>query len=69
MEKVVLNVNGMSCGHCVRAVTGALSGLPGVGEVTVDLEAKTVTLDLDPSQTPLSKIKEAIEDEGYDIAP
>jgi copper chaperone len=67
MANVVLTVEGMSCEHCVKAVTNATSELPGVANVAVDLEAKTVTLDYDPSQTPIEKIKEEIEEAGYDI--
>ena len=32
-----VEVKGMSCNHCVMAVTKALSALPGVGEIKVDL--------------------------------
>jgi copper chaperone len=67
MANVVLNVDGMSCEHCVRAVTNATSELPGVDNVVVDLEAKTVTLDHDPNLTSLDKIKAEIEEAGYDI--
>ena len=42
MEKK-LNVEGMMCQHCVVHVKGALEGVEGVGEVTVDLEAGTAT--------------------------
>ena len=42
MEKK-LNVEGMMCQHCVAHVKGALEGVEGVGEVTVDLEAGTAT--------------------------
>jgi copper chaperone len=67
MEKAVLNVDGMSCEHCVRAITTAVGGLDGVGGVSVDLESKTVTVTHDPSRSPLDKIKAEIEDQGYDI--
>ncbi|MDR2587615.1 MAG: heavy-metal-associated domain-containing protein [Coriobacteriales bacterium] len=36
--KTVLDVEGMSCPHCVAAVTDALSALPGVEKVKVSLE-------------------------------
>lgn len=67
MEKKILTVEGMSCGHCVKAVTDAVSGLPGVAGVSVDLSAKTVSVEFDPAQSPLDKIKTEIEDLGYDI--
>lgn len=67
MEKSVLHVEGMSCEHCVKAVTNAVNSLPGIGNVTVDLSAKTVTVEHDPAQSPLEKIKAEIDDQGYEI--
>jgi copper chaperone len=67
MVKNVLNVEGMSCEHCVKAVTGAVNALPGIDSVEVDLDAGTVTVEHDPVQSPLDKIKSEIEEQGYDI--
>lgn len=67
MEKTILKVEGMSCSHCVNAVTKAVEGLDGVTNVSVDLEAKTVTLEYEPKQVSLNTVKEVIEDEGYDV--
>ena len=68
MGKTIIKVDGMSCEHCVKAITKALSALPGVGGVAVDLKAKTVTVEADLAQTPVDKIKAEIEDLGYDLA-
>ena len=68
MEKTVIKVEGMSCEHCVKAVTGAVTALPGIGGVDVDLKAGTVTVQFDSSKTALDKIKAEIEDQGYDVA-
>lgn len=67
MLKTVLKVDGMSCEHCVKAITKAAGTLPGVENVAVDLEAKTVTVEYDPDKSPLDKIKFEIEDQGYEI--
>ena len=67
MEKIVLNVEGMSCEHCVKAVAGAVEALPGIAGVIVDLDGKTATIEHDPSLSPLSMIKSAIEEEGYEV--
>lgn len=67
MEKKILNVEGMSCSHCVNAVTKAVGGLECVLNVEVDLDAKTVTVEYDADKVNLDNIKEAIEDEGYDV--
>ena len=67
MEKTTLKVNGMSCEHCVKAVTKAVNALPGIANVSVNLSAKTVTVEYDSAQSPLDKIKYEIEDQGYDV--
>jgi copper chaperone len=67
MERSIFNVDGMSCQHCVKAVTDAVSALPGVTEVAVDLERKTVTVDHDPSRSTADKIRFEIEEQGYDV--
>ncbi|MED1468650.1 copper chaperone CopZ [Bacillus salipaludis] len=67
MEKVSLNVIGMSCGHCVKAVEGSVSALNGVSSVKVDLKAAKVDVDFNPNEISLDKIKETIDDQGYDV--
>ena len=66
MEKKVLKVEGMSCEHCVKAVTEALSALAGLTGVTVDLKEGTASFSYDSSSVPLAAIKAAIADEGYE---
>jgi copper chaperone len=65
MNTVTLNVEGMSCGHCISAVEGALKGLEAVGKV--DLENKTVQVEFDEGKVSLDSIKNAIEDQGYEV--
>jgi copper chaperone len=67
MEKSVIRVEGMSCQHCVMAVSDAVNALPGVGNVDVDLDAGLVTVQHDPAQSPLEAIKAEIEDQGFDV--
>ena len=67
MEKVVLNVEGMSCSHCENTIKKAVGTLDGVVEVTVDLAKKTVAVQYDPAKTSVDKIKSEIEEQGYDI--
>lgn len=67
MKNSTLNVEGMSCSHCVNAVTKAVTALDGVSGVSVSLEGKTVTVDFDEEKVSLESIKEAIEEEGYDV--
>ena len=67
MEKAVLLVEGMSCEHCVKAVTGAAEELPGVAKVEVNLKGGTVSLLFDPAKSPLENIAAAIADAGYEV--
>jgi copper chaperone len=67
MEKVTLNVQGMSCGHCVKAVEGSVGALSGVSTVKVDLKASTVDVEFNQQEISLDKIKETIDDQGYDV--
>ncbi len=62
---MVLHVTGMSCDHCVRAITAAVSALPGVTAVDVDLAAGAVRVDGTPDA---AAVTTAIEDAGYDVA-
>ena len=41
MEEITLKVDGMTCGGCVNSVEKAVTRLPGVAEVKVDLKAGT----------------------------
>lgn len=67
MEKVTLNVQGMSCGHCVKAVEGSVGALSGVSSVKVDLKAATVDVEYNAQEVTLDKIKETIDDQGYEV--
>ncbi|MFB8829736.1 heavy-metal-associated domain-containing protein [Azotobacter sp. CWF10] len=59
-------VKGMSCGHCVRAVTQAVQALDAAAEVQVDLPSGEVKV---VSQLPAEQVMEAIREEGYEVAP
>ncbi|CAK6473249.1 copper chaperone CopZ [Peribacillus castrilensis] len=67
MENVTLNVSGMSCGHCVNAVEGNVGKLAGVESVKVHLETGKVDVAFDKEKVSLEKIKETIDDQGYDV--
>lgn len=67
MEKTTLNVQGMSCGHCKAAIESAVKEV-GASDVTVNLEAGTVDVTYDTAKVGLQKVKDAIEDAGYDVA-
>lgn len=67
MENVTLKVGGMSCEHCVKAVTNAVGSLPGVASVLVSLKTGTADVKYDPAEVTLGAIKAAITEEGYDV--
>ncbi len=70
MTTLTLDVAGMTCGHCVKAVTAELSALGGVTAVDVDLHAGAVSQVLVSSQAPLdpAAVAAAIEEAGYELA-
>ena len=67
MENITLNVQGMSCGHCVKSIEGSVGELDGVNQVNVKLDKAQVEVSFNESQVTIDKIKETIEDRGYDV--
>lgn len=64
MERLRLAIDGMSCEHCVRAVTSALQQLPGVAVEHVEIG--TAVVDYEPAQATEQAILDAVNDEGYE---
>lgn len=60
-----INVSGMTCDHCVSAVSKAVKTLPGVTDVAVDLKQGLVTVQGNADAT---AIRKAITEEGYEVA-
>ena len=56
----------MTCDHCVAAITSAVTALPGVTAVDVDLAGSVVRVGGTPDS---AAVTAAIEDAGYDVAP
>jgi len=59
-----LQVENMSCGHCVGAVTKAVQAVDAAAKVEIDLATKSVKID---SASPLPTLKSAIADAGYPV--
>ncbi len=59
-----LNVSGMTCGHCVSAVTKAVKAVPGAEDVTVDLARGEVSVSGNPDP---GAVRSAIAEEGYEV--
>ena len=66
-QTTTIPLYGMSCEHCVRAVTSALNAIKGVKEVKVSLEGKSAQIVYDDELTNVSEIESAIMEEGYQV--
>jgi copper chaperone CopZ len=60
-------VTGMTCGHCVQAVSTELGRLPGVRDVRVDLPSGTVAVTSD-GPLPIDEVRTAVDEAGYALA-
>ena len=67
MTTSTYTVDGMTCGHCVSAVTEEVSQVAGVTAVDVDLESGGVTV---TSEAPVddAAVRAAVEEAGYEVA-
>ncbi len=65
-----LPVNGMTCGHCVQAVTQELTALDGVQDVAVELVPNGTSRVTVTSAGPLddATVRAAIDEAGYDVS-
>ena len=66
MASKTYTVIGMTCGHCVNAVSGEVGQLPGVTDVRVDLATGAVTV---TSDRPLDddEVRAAVDEAGYEL--
>ncbi len=70
MTTLVANVTGLTCGHCVKTVTGALEGISGVESVTVELVnggESVVTVATSTDDDLLAAIAQTLATEGYTL--
>ena len=65
MTTRTFDVPGISCGHCKAAIEGALDGIDGIDEATVDLDAKTVLVQGTATD---EAVTAAIDEAGYEVA-
>ena len=69
MSTVVVDVQGMTCQHCVKAVTSEIEGIEGVTGVSIALEPEgtsQVTVEAE-SNVSADALKDAIVEAGYDM--
>ena len=67
MVTTTYTVSGMTCAHCVRAVTEEITAIDGVAGVAVDLPSGAVTV---TSDRPLddARVRAAVDEAGYELA-
>lgn len=66
MNEVTIKIEGMSCGGCVKNVSGVLQALAGVEAVQVSLETASATVRHDPAKVSVEALRAAVEDAGFD---
>jgi copper chaperone len=64
MQKNKVMIDGMSCQHCVGAVTNAIKSLKGVESVTVSLDDKAAYIE---GEFDMDELRKAIENAGYTV--
>lgn len=67
MTTTTITVPGIHCDHCKSSIEGALGVLDGVSKAEVSVPDKTVTVDFDDSVVREDDLREAIEEQGYDL--
>ena len=68
MATTRLNVPDVSCEHCQRTITDALSPVEGVRSVDVDIPSKQVRVEYDDAVVSLNRLKEVLAEEDYPVA-
>jgi copper chaperone CopZ len=67
MATTILTVPTISCGHCEKTITEALTPLAGVSSVSVDIPTKKVTVEYDASATDVDTFKDVLAEEEYPV--
>ena len=66
METTTIRVDGMSCGGCVKSVTGVLTALAGVAKAEVSL--KQAVVEFDAGKVTRDQLKAVIDDAGFEAS-
>ena len=67
MANQTLNVEGMTCDHCVQTIKEAVNNLVGISRVEVDLENKQVAVEYDKALVKLGSITDKIVEIGFEV--
>ena len=67
MKKITLEVNGMTCDHCVQTIKGTLNKIIGLILIEINLDKAQVKVEFDESQTNIKIISGEIVALGFDV--
>lgn len=67
MDKILIPVDGMTCGGCTSSVEKVLTGHDGVASATASLEGANVEVEFDSAVIAQGQIENAIRDAGFDV--
>ena len=67
MASTILNVPDISCEHCEKTITQALSPLEGVRNVGVDIPSRQVRVDYDDTLVSVQRFQEVLAEEEYPV--
>ncbi len=67
MATTVLNVPDISCEHCERTITNALTPVEGIRSVHVDISEKQVRVEYDEAQVNVDRMKDVLQEEDYPV--
>ena len=67
MTQVTLNVPDISCEHCERTITNALTPVEGVQDVRVDIPAKQVRVEYEETKVDVDRMKAILAEEDYPV--
>jgi P-type Cu+ transporter len=65
--ELALRPGGISCASCVSTIEAALLDLPGVDRAAVNMATERVTVDYDPQQVEVERLRKAVSDAGYEL--
>jgi copper chaperone len=67
MSTMTISVPGIHCDHCKHSIEGALEPLDGVSSARVDIDTRTVTVEIDQTRVDRARLVTAIEEQGYEV--
>jgi copper chaperone len=67
MSHIVISVDGMTCGGCVKSIERALSQQAGVQRAKASLEHKNVAVEFDASAISQAQLRQAIINAGFEV--